>query len=135
MLLGIRLPRIVAGILVGASMGVAGAVLQGYLRNPLATPFTMGVFHGAMFGPSLAIILGAGYLLNSGQIVAGTFSPYVSSVAFFFRHPAPALHSNFSVLRHKNKKKGISICDFLSASSELSPNLVAFPHRAGYVSH
>lgn len=67
-LLGIRLPRIVAGILVGASMGVAGAVLQGYLRNPLATPFTMGVSHGAMFGASLAIILGAGYSLNSGQI-------------------------------------------------------------------
>ena len=67
-LLGIRLPRIVAGILVGASMGVAGAVLQGYLRNPLATPFTMGVSNGAMFGASLAIILGAGYSLNSGQV-------------------------------------------------------------------
>ncbi len=66
--LGIRLPRIIAGILVGASMGVAGAVLQGYLRNPLATPFTMGVSHGAMFGASLAIILGAGYSLNSGQV-------------------------------------------------------------------
>ncbi|WP_457742771.1 FecCD family ABC transporter permease [Thermococcus sp.] len=66
--LGIRLPRIVAGILVGASMGVAGAVLQGYLRNPLATPFTMGVSNGAMFGASLAIILGAGYSLNSGQV-------------------------------------------------------------------
>ncbi len=66
--LGIRLPRIVAGILVGASMGIAGAVLQGYLRNPLATPFTMGVSNGAMFGASLAIILGAGYSLNSGQV-------------------------------------------------------------------
>ena len=67
-ILDIRLPRIVAGILVGASMGVAGAVLQGYLRNPLATPFTMGVSNGAMFGASLAIILGAGYTLNSGQV-------------------------------------------------------------------
>ena len=66
--LGIRLPRIVAGILVGASMGIAGAVLQGYLRNPLATPFTMGVSNGAMFGASLAIVLGAGYSLNSGQV-------------------------------------------------------------------
>ncbi len=66
--LSIRLPRIVAGILVGASMGIAGAVLQGYLRNPLATPFTMGVSNGSMFGASLAIILGAGYSLNSGQV-------------------------------------------------------------------
>ncbi len=74
-LIGIRLPRIVAGLLVGASMGVAGAVLQCYLRNPLATPFTMGVSNGAMFGASLAIILGAGYSLNSGQVFLN--SPYV----------------------------------------------------------
>ncbi len=73
--LDIRLPRIVAGILVGASMGVAGAVLQGYLRNPLATPFTMGVSNGAMFGASLAILLGAGYSLNSGQVFLN--NPYV----------------------------------------------------------
>ena len=73
--LGIRLPRIVAGVLVGASMGIAGAVLQGYLRNPLATPFTMGVSNGAMFGASLAILLGAGYSLNSGQVFLN--NPYV----------------------------------------------------------
>ncbi len=81
-LLGIRLPRIVAGILVGASMGVAGAVLQGYLRNPLATPFTMGVSHGAMFGASLAILLGAGYSLNSGQVFIS--NPYAVVLFAFF---------------------------------------------------
>ncbi|NJE62264.1 iron ABC transporter permease [Thermococcus sp. 21S7] len=64
----IRMPRIVAGILVGASLAVAGAVMQGFLRNPLATPFTMGVSHGAMFGASLAILLGAGYAESSGRI-------------------------------------------------------------------
>jgi len=64
----VRLPRIVAGLLVGASLAVAGAVLQGFLRNPLATPFTMGVSHGAMFGASLAILLGAGYAQSSGRI-------------------------------------------------------------------
>ncbi|AFL95439.1 iron(III)-siderophore ABC transporter permease 1 [Thermococcus cleftensis] len=64
----IRLPRIVAGLLVGASLAIAGAVMQGFLRNPLATPFTMGVSHGAMFGASLAILLGAGYAESSGRI-------------------------------------------------------------------
>ena len=64
----IRMPRIVAGILVGASLAIAGAVMQGFLRNPLATPFTMGVSHGAMFGASLAILLGAGYAESSGRI-------------------------------------------------------------------
>ncbi len=64
----IRLPRIVAGLLVGASLAIAGAVMQGFLRNPLATPFTMGVSHGAMFGASFAILLGAGYAESSGRI-------------------------------------------------------------------
>lgn len=64
----IRLPRILVGLLVGASLAIAGAVMQGFLRNPLATPFTMGVSHGAMFGASFAILLGAGYAETSGRI-------------------------------------------------------------------
>ncbi|WP_461867078.1 FecCD family ABC transporter permease [Thermococcus sp.] len=64
----IRLPRITAAILVGSSLAIAGAVMQGFLKNPLATPFTMGVSHGAMFGASLAILLGAGYAESSGRI-------------------------------------------------------------------
>ncbi len=65
----VRLPRIVAALFVGASLAVSGAVMQGFLRNPpLASPFTMGVSHGAMFGASLAIILGAGYAESTGRI-------------------------------------------------------------------
>ncbi len=65
----IRLPRIVAAIIVGASLAVAGAVMQCLLRNPLASPFTMGISHGAMFGASLAIaLIGAGGAESSGRI-------------------------------------------------------------------
>jgi iron complex transport system permease protein len=64
-LFNMRLPRIAAAILVGASLALSGAVMQAYLRNPLATPFTMGVSHGAMFGASLAILLGIGYTTGS----------------------------------------------------------------------
>ncbi|GAB6147484.1 FecCD family ABC transporter permease [Stetteria hydrogenophila] len=77
----IRLPRIVAAVLVGGSMAVAGAVMQGFLKNPLATPFTMGVSHGAMFGACLAIALGAGYEESSGRTVL--LNPY-STVLFAF---------------------------------------------------
>ncbi len=77
----IRLPRLVASLMVGASLGVSGAVLQGYLRNPLATPFTMGVSNGAMFGASLAIILGAGYSMNSGQVFLS--NPYAVVIFAF----------------------------------------------------
>jgi iron complex transport system permease protein len=54
----IRLPRAVLGALVGASLGVAGAALQGYLRNPLAEPSLVGVSGGAALGAVLTIHLG-----------------------------------------------------------------------------
>jgi iron complex transport system permease protein len=55
----IRLPRAVLGFLVGATLGLSGAVLQGYLRNPLAEPGIMGVSGGASLGAVLAIHSGA----------------------------------------------------------------------------
>ena len=50
-----RLPRTLAGALVGGSLAAAGVVFQGLLRNPLATPFTLGVSAGAALGAMLAI--------------------------------------------------------------------------------
>jgi len=54
-----RLPRVLAGALVGAMLASAGVVFQGLLRNPLATPFTLGVSAGAALGAMLAITFGA----------------------------------------------------------------------------
>ena len=56
----IRLSRVVLSFLVGSALGVAGAVFQGILRNPLADPFTIGVASGAAFGAALAFALGLG---------------------------------------------------------------------------
>jgi iron complex transport system permease protein len=50
-----RLPRTLAGALVGAALATSGVVLQGLLRNPLATPYTLGVSAGAALGAMLAI--------------------------------------------------------------------------------
>ena len=50
-----RLPRTLAGALVGATLATAGVVFQGLLRNPLATPFTLGISSGAALGAMLAI--------------------------------------------------------------------------------
>lgn len=58
-LMEIRLPRTLLCILIGGSLGLAGAVLQGYLRNPLAEPGVIGVASGAGFGAVLAIHTGA----------------------------------------------------------------------------
>jgi iron complex transport system permease protein len=54
-----RLPRVFAAALVGAGLASAGVVFQALLRNPLATPFTLGVSAGASLGAMLAITFGA----------------------------------------------------------------------------
>ena len=51
----IRLPRAILGCLVGAALGTSGAVLQGYLRNPLAEPGLIGISGGASLGAVVAI--------------------------------------------------------------------------------
>jgi len=53
-----RLPRALAAALVGASLAAAGVVFQALLRNPLATPYTLGVSTGASLGAMLAITFG-----------------------------------------------------------------------------
>ncbi|WP_230192666.1 iron ABC transporter permease [Paenibacillus sp. CECT 9249] len=57
----VRLPRIVLGMLVGASLSLAGAAFQGVLRNPLADPFTLGVSSGASVGAAFLIYFGMQY--------------------------------------------------------------------------
>ena len=57
-LFDIRLPRLVLGLLVGASLAVSGAVMQGLFRNPLADPGLVGVGAGAGLGAIGAIVLG-----------------------------------------------------------------------------
>src|SRR5690242_9306890 len=52
-----RLPRVLAAALVGSSLALAGVVFQALLRNPLASPDTLGVSAGASLGAMLAIIL------------------------------------------------------------------------------
>jgi iron complex transport system permease protein len=62
-LLKVRLPRIVLGMLVGAALAVAGSGFQGVLRNPLADPYTLGVSSGASVGAAVIIFFGMQYSL------------------------------------------------------------------------
>jgi iron complex transport system permease protein len=56
----IRLPRVVLGALVGATLAVAGTAYQGVFRNPLADPYLLGVSSGAGLGATLGIVAGGG---------------------------------------------------------------------------
>jgi iron complex transport system permease protein len=58
----LRLPRAVLAILVGAALGLSGAVLQGLLRNPLAEPGLLGVTNGAALGAVIAIYFGLAHV-------------------------------------------------------------------------
>lgn len=75
----IRLPRVCAALLAGASLGLAGGVMQGLLRNPLASPFTLGISSAAGFGASLAIVTGQGIV---GSVLSGQM--LIVSNAFVF---------------------------------------------------
>ncbi len=52
----IRLPRVLLGVLVGASLSTAGAAFQGMLRNPMADPYVLGISSGAALGASISIV-------------------------------------------------------------------------------
>ncbi|MFW6013775.1 MAG: FecCD family ABC transporter permease [Nanoarchaeota archaeon] len=84
----IRIPRTLAALLGGMALAVAGAAMQSILRNPLGSPFTLGLSHAAAFGAAFAVIfLGAGsmhsdfsdaVLLNNANLV--TLSAFLCSL-------------------------------------------------------
>lgn len=59
--LNVRLPRIMAAVLIGAALSVAGAAYQGIFRNPMVSPDILGASSGSGFGAALAIFIGLGY--------------------------------------------------------------------------
>jgi len=71
--LDIRLPRILLGIVVGASLSVAGASFQALLRNPLADPYVLGVSSGAALGAIVALVI-EGHM-NLTPELAGVITP------------------------------------------------------------
>ena len=70
----IRMPRVLLGLLVGASLGLAGVTSQGVFKNPMADPYILGISSGAALGAALVIIIGVGTTLFSYGIVAGAFA-------------------------------------------------------------
>jgi iron complex transport system permease protein len=70
-ILDVRLPRILAGILVGAGLALSGAAFQGLFRNPLVSPHLLGVASGAGFGAALSILLDGSFFTT--EITAFVF--------------------------------------------------------------
>jgi len=70
---GLRLHRILLAIVGGIGLAISGAVMQGILKNPLASPFTLGISSAAGFGAALAIVMGAGFVGGQWMIVGNAF--------------------------------------------------------------
>lgn len=91
-LFDIRLPRVLLGAAVGASLAVSGAALQSLLRNPLAEPYLLGVSNGAALGTMVAIV------------VAGQFEFLRPVLAF-----AGAIIATFTVYKMAGSKVGMNV--------------------------
>ncbi len=80
-LFNIRIPRILAAILVGAALATSGAAYQGIFKNPLVSPDILGASAGAGFGAALAIIFSFGIL--GIQIFSFLFALITVSLTYF----------------------------------------------------
>ena len=87
----LRVPRVVLGLLTGGTLALVGASLQVILRNPLATPYTLGVSSGASLGAVAAIFLGLhqsflGYFAPAGTALVGAL---ISSAVVYLAASRP----------------------------------------------
>ena len=82
----IRIPRVLAAVIAGAGLSVAGLVMQTTLNNAMAAPSTLGVSNAAVFGANLSIIAFAGGFLSTGNNLQSYdvgANPYATSVLAF----------------------------------------------------
>lgn len=78
----IRLPQTLACLTAGMGLAAAGAVMQSILRNPLGSPFTLGISHAAAFGAALAVmLLGGGVMTSKGAVTV--LSPWLTTACAF----------------------------------------------------
>ena len=77
----IRMPRVISGILAGWGLSLAGCIMQNNLKNPLASPSTLGISNAAAFGANVAIILlGAGTVASIGVGEVQISNPYMVTI-------------------------------------------------------
>ena len=79
----LRLPRAVLAVVVGATLGISGAVLQGLTRNPLAEPGLLGITSGASFGAVLAIYFGLSQLSSAVIPAFGLLGSFAAMLLTF----------------------------------------------------
>jgi iron complex transport system permease protein len=97
----IRMPQALTAIVGGAGLALAGAIMQSILRNPLGSPFTLGISHAAAFGAALSLLLlDPGNLQGSGSDAVRLINPYATTlIAFIFSLVATGIILAISKMR------------------------------------
>ncbi|MCW5714155.1 MAG: iron ABC transporter permease [Bauldia sp.] len=119
----VRLPRTILALLIGATLGLAGAALQGLLRNPLASPYLFGAPSAAAFAAVAVIALGLTGALSSILPVAAMAGALLS-VGLLVLVAGP--RANLSALM----LTGLAIGSIASAGTALALNLAPNPFAA-----
>ena len=84
-ILNLRLPRTALGLLAGMGLSISGVVMQGITRNPLVSPFTIGISSAAGFGASIAIVFGFSFFGSSQiGIITNAFIAIMICMAIIF---------------------------------------------------
>jgi len=122
----LRIPRLLLALLVGAALGLAGAVLQGLTRNPLAEPGLLGVSSGASLGAVLAIYSGLGLAFALAVPLAGFGGALVGALLTLTLGAGSVLSLILA---------GAAVSGLLLAGTALVLNLAPNPYAAYEISH
>ncbi len=119
--LDLRLPRAITALLVGGALGLAGAVFQALLRNPLAEPWVLGVSGGAAVGAVAAVTLGWGLLATWSIPIAALLGALlaIGLVLRIATHAARGLDTRVLILA------GLVVAAFFNAVIQLLLSLAS----------
>lgn len=118
----IRLPRLLLAIIIGATLGMSGAAMQGLLRNPLADPGVLGVSSGAAFGAICTLYFGlaatAWYWLPSAAILGALFT-------LFMVYVLAGMHSSMLALILAGTAMSSIMIALIAVALNFAPSLYA----------
>ncbi|SFL59062.1 FecCD family ABC transporter permease [Halanaerobium salsuginis] len=118
----IRLPAVLTALVAGVGLALAGAVMQTILKNPLASPFTLGISHAAAFGAAFAIVvLDSRQFLKTVPLFSNLSLPALT--AFFFAQLAVAFILIISLHKEQGTETivlaGIAISSLFTAGTTI----------------
>ena len=109
----LRIPRVLMAFLAGIALSSSGMVFQAMFRNPLATPYTLGVSSGAALGAAISIQFGWSFaLLGLSSVSLSAFAGAIFSIALVYLLTARSRHGSSSATM---LLAGVAICFFFSS--------------------